>query len=58
MLVVSKQRVMRHKLPTDVNLSFSDIVVHTIIYKAQTLVFIYTYHLHVIIALSFELLIG
>lgn len=45
MLVVSKQRVMRHKLPTDVNLSFSDIVVHTIIYKAQTLVFIYTHHL-------------
>lgn len=38
MLVVSKQRVMRHKLSTDVNWSFSDILIHTIIYKAQQLV--------------------
>lgn len=56
MLVVSKQRVMRHKLSTDVNMSFSDILVHTIIYKAQKISFIYTYHLYINIALSYEIL--
>ena len=43
MLVVSKQRVMRHKLNTDVNLIFSEnVLVHTIIYKAHKLV-LFTY---------------
>lgn len=43
MLVVSKQRVMRQKLNTDVNLIFSEnVLVHTIIYKAHKLV-LFTY---------------
>lgn len=52
--MVSKQRVMRHKLRTDVNMSFSDILVRTIIYMAQKLV-LFTYITSTNIAFSYEI---
>lgn len=36
---MSKQRVTRHKLITDVNSGFSDVPLYTIIYMAPTLLF-------------------
>lgn len=38
-MLVSKQRVTRHKLITDVNSGFSDVPLYTIIYMAPTLLF-------------------
>jgi len=54
MLVVSKQRVMRHKL--SVNLIFSETswFIHHL--QGTKISFIYTYHLYINIAFSYEIL--
>lgn len=56
MLMVSKQRVMRHELNTDVNLIFSEMSCFIQSFTRQNISFIYTCHLYINAALSYELL--